>query len=409
MPKALLIVLDSVGVGAAPDAADFHDEGANTVAHIVEACQRGEGDRPSLRHGLLKIPHLCALGMGKILELSTGHVPEGLPQQQNICGQWGIAQEVSRGKDSPSGHWEIAGCPVPFAWHYFPETEPCFPPSLIESFISQGELPGILGNKHASGMAIIEEYGAQHMSSGKPILYTSADSVFQIAAHEHTFGLDRLYDLCRLARKLVDPLGVGRVIARPFIGDPSQGFTRTGHRQDFAVPPPPGTLLERLEKAHRPCVTVGKVGDLFAHCHTGKEIKAHGNAVVLSKALEAFASLGDGGLVFANLVDFDTEFGHQRDVPGYAAALEAFDRSIPDIWAALNPGDIAVITADHGNDPTFHGTDHTREWVPIFMFGPHIPPGSLGKRSTFADIGETLAEHLNLPLLSPGIPMKLIA
>jgi phosphopentomutase len=405
MPRALLIVLDSVGVGAAPDAADFQDEGSNTVGHIAQACYRSLGDQAGLRQGPLLIPHLCALGIAHTLALSTGTRPEGLPYEGIVRGRWGIAQEVSHGKDSPSGHWEIAGCPVTFDWYHFPETEPCFPSWLTDALIKEGNLPGVLGNKHASGMTIIEDYGAQHMATGKPIIYTSADSVFQIAAHEESFGLERLYALCRSARSLLDPLGVGRVIARPFIGDATVGFTRTGHRQDFAVPPPPGTLLERLSNANRPCITVGKVGDLFAHCHTGREVKAHGNDVVLSHALEAFSTLGDGGLVFANLVDFDTEFGHQRHIPGYAAALESFDRRIPEIWASLKPGDLAIITADHGNDPTFRGTDHTREYIPILMFGPECSPGTVGKRNTFADIGETLAVHLGLPVLGPGVPM----
>ncbi|MCA1952487.1 MAG: phosphopentomutase, partial [Hyphomicrobiales bacterium] len=242
-----------------------------------------------------------------------------------------------------------------------------------------------------------EEFGEAHIRTGRPILYTSADSVLQIAAHEQHFGLERLYAICRTMRTLTLPLRIGRVIARPFIGARRGEFRRTANRKDWAIEPAQPTLLDRLYAQGRAIVTIGKIGDIFAHRATGEEIKAAGNDSLLNAALAAFDRLPVGGLVFANLVDFDVEFGHRRDVPGYAAALEAFDRRVPEIAARLRPGDLAVITADHGNDPTWRGTDHTRERVPVLAFGPGIAPGSIGVRESLADIAASLAVHLGIP------------
>jgi phosphopentomutase len=396
MPRALLIVLDSVGIGGAEDAAAYGDVGADTLGHIAEACARGEGDRAGLRQGALHLPNLAALGIGLAAAASTGRMPPDLGPGNGVSGAWGYGVETSKGKDTPSGHWEIAGVPVAFGWGYFPDSRPAFPAELTEALIREARLPGILGNRHASGTAIVDELGAEHMITGKPICYTSVDSVFQIAAHEQRFGLERLYEVCRVARRLCDPLKIGRVIARPFIGSVAAGFTRTGNRKDFAIPPPAETILDQLEKAGRAVVSVGKIGDIFAHRGTGTELKPHGNDACLSAALDAFRALPDGGLVFVNLVDFDTEWGHRRDVPGYAAALEAFDRRVPEIRAVLASGDLAVITADHGNDPTWRGTDHTREHTPILAFGPGVPAGAIGRRGTFADIAASIAAHLGL-------------
>jgi phosphopentomutase len=317
-------------------------------------------------------------------------------------GRYGYGVERSQGKDTPSGHWEIAGCPVSFAWGYFTDLEQSFPPELVEAIIRAGALPGILGNRHASGTAIIDDLAAEHIATGKPICYTSVDSVLQIAAHEEHFGLERLYALCRQVRALVDPLRIGRVIARPFVGTAETGYTRTGNRKDFAIPPPDETILDRLAGQGRPVVTVGKIGDIFAHRATGEEIKPFGNAAMLEAALAAWQGLPDGGFCFVNLVDFDTEFGHRRDVPGYAAALEAFDAMLPRLEAALRPGDLAILTADHGNDPTWPGTDHTREHVPILAFGPGIAPEPIGRRESFADIAATLGHWLGLGPVGPG-------
>jgi phosphopentomutase len=359
-----------------------------------------------LRSGPLRLPHLAALGLGLAAQSSTGRLPPNLAPPSPVEGAWGVGVETSKGKDTPSGHWEIAGCPVAFAWGLFPTIQPAFPPALTDALIREGGLPGLLGNRHAPGTAIVDELGAEHVATGKPIVYTSADSVLQIAAHEEAFGLERLYDLCRLARRLCDPYRVGRVIARPFVGSAQGGFRRTGHRKDLAVPPPADTILDALEKAGQSVVTIGKIGDIFAHRGTGKEVKCHGNDACLAAALDAFRALPDGGLVFANLVDFDTDHGHRRDVPGYAATLEAFDAQVPKVRAALRPGDLAVLTADHGNDPTWRGTDHTREQVPILSFGPEMMPGPLGRRDTLADIGASVMAHLGVAWTGAGQPWR---
>ena len=396
MARAFLIVMDSVGCGGAEDATAYGDEGADTLGHIAEACARGAGDRVGLRHGPLNVPFMQALGLGQAMQASTGHKP-ALAGVDAPKGQWGYGVEISAGKDTPSGHWEIAGTPVPRPWGYFPHTIPALPQALTDALIAEAHLPGLLGNCHASGTEIIERFGAEHVKTGKPIVYTSVDSVLQIAAHEESFGRARLYDLCAIARRLCDPLGIGRVIARPFIGPANGPFTRTPYRKDFAVLPPDGTLLQRADEAHRKIVTLGKIGDIFAHRHTGEEIKAAGNDALFNKLLDVTKTLPEGGFAFANFVDFDTEHGHRRDVPGYAAALEAFDARLPAFAALLQPGDLAIITADHGNDPTFRGTDHTREHVPILAFGPDVKPGCIGRRATFADMAETIAAHLGLP------------
>jgi phosphopentomutase len=402
--RALLIVLDSVGIGGAPDAASYGDAGADTLGHIAQACAEGRGDRDGLRRGPLRLPNLAGLGLGLAAQGATGCVPSGLEPTDEPHGLYGHAVETAAGKDTPSGHWEIAGLPLTEPWGTFPETRPAFPAALTGALIARGGVPGILGDCHASGVPIIEALGAEHMRTGKPICYTSADSVFQIAAHEESFGLDRLYDLCRTARILCDPYRICRVIARPFTGSEEGGFRRTGHRKDFAVTPPGPTLLDRLGEEGRTVVSVGKIGDIFAHRATGREIKATGNPACLEAGLAALAEIPEGGLVFVNLVDFDTDYGHRRDVPGYAAALEAFDARVPDILSALRPGDVALITADHGNDPTWTGTEHTREQVPVLAFGPGLPAGPLGRREGFSDLAASLARHLGLTWAGAGTP-----
>ena len=402
MTRAILIVLDSVGCGGAEDAARYGDTGADTLGHIAQACAEGRGDREGLRSGPLAIPNLARLGLSHACQASTGKPLAGVARPEAPQGQYGYGVEVSQGKDTPSGHWEIAGCPVPFEWGYFTALENSFPPDLVAAIIREGALPGILGNKHASGTAIIDELAEEHISTGKPICYTSVDSVLQIAAHEEHFGLERLYELCRKVRVLVDPLRIGRVIARPFIGTAETGFTRTGNRKDFSIPPPDETILDRLAQQSRAIVTVGKIGDISAHRNTALEIKPFGNAAMFSAALEAIETLPDGGFCFVNLVDFDTEYGHRRDIPGYAAALEAFDRDLPRLEARLRPGDLAVITADHGNDPSWPGTDHTREHVPVLAFGAGVAAGPIGRRESFADIAATLGTWLGIGAVGPG-------
>jgi phosphopentomutase len=395
MARAIIIVLDSVGCGGARDAAEYGDEGADTLGHIAQACAAGQGDREGLREGPLFLPNLDRLGLGLAMHASTGRKPPGFACHAP-SGQWGYGVETSRGKDTPSGHWEIAGTPVDFAWGYFPLRTPAFPPELTRDLIARAKLNGILGDCHASGTEIIERFGEEHLRSLKPICYTSVDSVLQIAAHEEAFGLERLYDVCRVARVLCDPLNIGRVIARPFLGERAGAFARTANRKDFSIPPLPGNLLARAAQGGREIVTVGKIGDIFAHRDTGLELKGKSNDEHVDLLLRALGETGDGGLIFANLVDFDTEYGHRRDVAGYAACLEAFDRRLPQIQSALRGQDFCVITADHGNDPTWRGYDHTREHAPILALGD-AAPRPIGERSTLADIAETAAARLGLP------------
>jgi phosphopentomutase len=395
MARVFLFVLDSFGIGGAPDADRYGDAGADTLGHIAAACVAGAADREGLRAGPLALPNMTALGLARAAKLATGKVPEGLDGAMEPQGLWGAAEEVSRGKDTPSGHWEIAGVPVRFDWGYFPHTVPAFPAEFLEEIGRLAEIPGTLGNCHASGTDIIERFGAEHVRTGKPIFYTSTDSVLQIAAHEEHFGLERLYALCAIVRKLVDPMNIGRVIARPFTGETTATFQRTGNRRDYSVPPPEPTVLDRLVEAGRNVIGVGKIGDIFAHRGVSDVRKANGNMALFDATLQAMRDAHDGDLVFTNFVDFDMLYGHRRDVPGYAAALEAFDRRLPEAFALMQPGDLVILTADHGCDPTWTGTDHTRERVPVLVYG--LGANEIGIRPTFADIGETVAAYLGLP------------
>lgn len=393
MPRAFLFVLDSFGIGHAADAAAYGDEGADTFGHIAMECAGGGGDRRGLRGGPLRLPNMQAMGLGNAAAIAAGRTPE----RTQTSGFFGAASEVSKGKDTPSGHWEIAGVPVVFDWGYFPEAVPTFPAELIEAIVRRADLPGILGDCHASGTEIIVHLGEEHIRTGKPICYTSADSVFQIAAHETHFGLERLYRLCETVRALVDPLNIGRVIARPFVGENAAGFQRTANRRDYAVPPPEPTLLDRVEAAGGHVLGIGKIGDIFAHRGVSEVRKAPDNMTMFDAALGAMEDAKDGDLVFANFVDFDSLYGHRRDVAGYAAALEAFDKRLPEAVERLRGWDLLILTADHGNDPTWRGSDHTRERVPILGAGPDLACVGVGLRQSFADIGETVSAHLGLP------------
>jgi phosphopentomutase len=399
MARAFLFVLDSFGIGGASDAPAYGDDGSDTLGHIAEFCAAGAGDREGLRQGPLVLPNLSALGLLSAAKLATGRLPAGMPVPERVFGLHGAAGEVSHGKDTPSGHWEIAGTPVMFDWGYFPEDEEAFPAELVDAICRDANLPGILGNCHSSGTEVIARFGEEHIRTGKPICYTSSDSVFQIAAHETHFGLERLLSLCQIVRKLLDPLNIGRVIARPFIGETVQSFERTGNRRDYSVLPPEATLLDRLVDQGRKVHAVGKIADIFAHQGITRMIKANGNAALMDATLKTIEEADDGDLVFTNFVDFDMLYGHRRDVPGYAAALEAFDRRLPEVHRKLKPGDMVLMTADHGCDPTWRGTDHTRERVPIMCFGPGIRSRNIGLRTTYADIGETIAAHLGI---APG-------
>ena len=391
--RAFLIVMDSVGIGGAPDAAEYFndarpDTGANTLAHIAQA--RAAAGHP------LNMPHLDALGLGAAIRLSSGADAPGLGASPQ--GLWGCATELSRGKDTPSGHWEIAGVPVPWDWHYFPDAHPAFPPDLSARIAATAGTGGILGDEHASGTEIIARLGAEHLRTGWPICYTSADSVLQIAAHEQAFGLDRLYRLCQEVAAMVHPLRVGRVIARPFLGAEGS-FARTPNRRDYAIAPPAPTLLDVAQGAGRRTHAVGKIGDIFSHRGISQLHKGASDADLAGQLLALADEAGPGSLTFANFVEFDSLYGHRRDVSGYASALEWFDGVAGAFLARLRPGDLAIFTADHGNDPSWSGTDHTRERVPVLGWGLGLRPiGQVG----FADIAASVAAHLDLPPVGPG-------
>lgn len=406
MKRAFIMVLDSFGIGSSKDAGKFGDEGSDTLGHIAEACFRGEADKG--RKGPLHLPNLTALGLGKAAEESTGKFPPGLDENAEIIGAYAYASELSSGKDTPSGHWEIAGVPVLFDWGYFSDKENSFPQELLDLLVEKADLPGYLGNCHSSGTVILDQLGEEHMKTGKPIFYTSADSVFQIACHEETFGLERLYKLCEIAREALTEGGynIGRVIARPFVGDKPGHFERTGNRHDLAVEPPAPTILKKLvDEQNGQVISVGKIADIYAHVGITKKIKATGLDALFDATIEEMKIAPDNSIVFTNFVDFDSTWGHRRDVPGYAGGLELFDRRLPELMALVQEGDILILTADHGCDPTWEGTEHTREHIPVLIYGPGVKPGSLGYRDTFADIGQTVATYFGLSDMEYGKSM----
>ena len=374
MKRAVLIVLDSVGAGALPDAAAFGDAGANTLGHIAA-------------YRALNIPHMQALGLG--------HLPGlGLKAEENGCGAFGRAAEKAQGKDTTTGHWEMAGVTLNRPFPTYPNG---FPEEVIRAFEAAIGTE-TLGNRPASGTAILDELGEEHMRTGYPIVYTSADSVFQIAAHEEIIPLARLYEMCQIARKqLVGEHAVGRVIARPFVGAGAGRFTRTAGRRDFSLEPIAPTLLDAVKEAGKDVLGVGKIEDIFAHRGLTGSNHAAGNPACIEATLD-YLRRPFQGLLFVNLVDFDMQYGHRRDVEGYAGALEYFDARLPEIQALLGPEDLLIITADHGCDPTYSGTDHTREYAPILCWSPRLRGmHDLGTRATYADTAATISEYLGLP------------
>lgn len=399
MARAFLVVMDSVGIGGAPDAAEFFngespDTGANTVGHIAEACAAGRAEEG--RTGPLYVPTMDALGIGAAVRLASGQDALGLGAKPK--GRWGAATEISRGKDTPSGHWELAGLPVPWDWHYFPDARPAFPADLSRLVAQLAGTDGILGDRHASGTEIVTALGAEHLRTGWPICYTSADSVFQIAAHEANFGLDRLLDLCRDLAPHLHEMKVGRVIARPFVGSETDGFTRTPNRRDYAITPPAPLLTNWIQEAGRRVYAIGKIGDVLSM--QGIDEVRKGPDAVLMKHLSDLVDIAeDGSLTFANFVEFDSLYGHCRDISGYAHALEWFDAEIGRILPKLKPDDMLILTADHGNDPSWTGTDHTRERVPVLIAGRGVGP--MGDMM-FADVAATVAAHLGVASQGPG-------
>ncbi|WP_080755806.1 phosphopentomutase [Aeromonas hydrophila] len=406
MRRFIILLLDSFGVGSTIDADKFGDKGANTLGHIAEYCARGKAEKG--RSGRLNIKNLNMLGLGFAAEMSTGYWPEGFDKKVKSIGAYGYANELSTGKDTQSGHWEIAGVPVTAEWGYFENKTNSFPSILLDKIVKRAGLSGYLGNCHASGTEILVQLGQAHISTGKPIFYTSADSVFQIACHEEFFGLERLLSLCDIVREELDIGGynIGRVIARPFIGTSANNFLRTGNRHDLAVKPPSTTVMEKLIKEKSGTViAIGKISDIYAGVGVTKALKAIGLTELFDMTINEIKSAKNNTIVFTNFVDFDSSFGHRRDVAGYAAALEYFDKRLPELLELIGNEDILLITADHGCDPTWPGTDHTREHIPILLYGHNIKPISLGRRESFADIGQSIAEYFGLSPMGYGVSM----
>ncbi len=391
MKRVIILMLDSFGIGGAPDAAKFGDEGANTLGHIAAAVNG------------LEVPNMAALGLGTAAFEASGTKPNIIGKAQiNIGAKYGHMREISHGKDTSSGHWEMAGVPVLFEWGYFKKDYPSFPESLIKNIVRRGKISGILGNEAASGTEIIERLGEEHIKSGKPIFYTSADSVLQIAAHEKYFGLQRLYDLCQIAFEEVKPYNIARIIARPFEGEKKGEFKRTKNRHDYSVMPPAPTVLDALKNAGGNVIAIGKINDIYAGCGITEVLKASGLEELWNVTLEAVKSAPDRSIVFTNFVDFDMMWGHRRDVKGYAQGLEYFDKRLPELADILQPDDLVFITADHGCDPTYKGTDHTREQVPVLMFGLNVKAENIGRRDTYADIAQTIAAYFGLNKMPYG-------
>jgi len=375
--RICLMVLDSAGIGEMPDAADWGDAGADTLGNILKSRK-------------VEVPNLQRLGLGNIRSL------EGVPAAKDPIGSYGKCALKSNGKDTTTGHWEMAGIVLEKAFPTFPDG---FPKKIIDEFSWRAGIPGVLGNVPASGTEIIKEFGEQHIRTGKPIVYTSADSVFQIAAHEQVIPVVRLYEICEIARKMLNgEFEVGRVIARPFLGDSSTGFKRTENRHDYAVPPPSGNLLPMLKDEGLDVVCIGKIASIYDSVGVTEDLAAKNNDQTVEQTINALDA-HTKGLIFSNMVDFDMLYGHRRDTEGYAKALERFDSQLPAILDAMREDDLLILTADHGNDPTFRGSDHTREYVPLLVCGKKAKPGvDLGTRESLADVGQTIAANFNLKL-----------
>ena len=419
MAKAIILVLDSFGVGYADDAKSFGDVNANTFINIAKAYFQE-------KNKVIHLPNLGALGLHALSKASSNE-KVWLEYQQTLLnsgvdfddfyfkpekGAFGYMAELSTGKDTPSGHWEMAGVPVLFDWTYFSDQTSSFTPELISAINDKTGFNGLLANCHASGTTIIDNLGEEHIKTGLPICYTSADSVFQVAAHEEHFGLDNLYKYCEEVRELLSnsDLNIGRVIARPFVGEvthnaetgASNNFSRTGNRRDYSVLPPSATILDKIAQAGGEVISVGKIADIFAHQGITQKTKANGIDALVDATIEHIKVAEDNSLIFTNLVNFDQDFGHRRDPVGYAQALEDFDVRLPEIYKTMGKDDILFLTADHGCDPTWPGNDHTREFVPLLSYHHEMGAINLGKRSTFADLGQTLADLFNVEAMDYG-------
>ena len=393
MARAIILMMDSFGIGGAPDACLFDNEGADTFGHIAQ-----------INLGL-NVPNLVELGLAKAAREAVKHSAkigiQDLPKLK-LPSKYGHAMEMSKAKDTTSGHWEMAGLPNLSGWGHFPPNYPSFPEDLITKICRDGKIEGILGNKAASGTVIIQELGEEHLATQKPIFYTSADSNMQIAAHEEHFGLERLYDLCRIAYEYVKPYNIGRIIARPFIGEKSGEFTRTKNRRDFTAQPFGDTLLDLMKASGKNVIAIGAINDIYAHRGITKEVHGSGLKELWDLTYTEIKNAPEDSLIFTNFEDFDMLWGHRRDIKGYAQGLEYFDSRLSEIAFWLRPDDLVFITADHGNDPSYEGTDHTREQVPAIMFGKKVKTENIAQRETFADLGQTIAEYMHLPPLKYG-------
>ncbi|MGB1261322.1 MAG: phosphopentomutase [Cognaticolwellia sp.] len=394
MARAIVLVIDGFGIGHAPDAADFGDVSANTFANLAQAFYQQEKRE-------IKLPNLAKMGLVQAA-FEAGNKNFPIVEQAPVQGAYGYAAEISTGKDTPSGHWEMMGVPVLFDWGYFPKDGNAFPSELVESINKATGIDGMLGDCHASGTDIINKLGQQHIATGLPICYTSADSVFQVAAHEEHFGLDNLYKYCEKVRELLGDLNIGRVIARPFVGDSPENFARTGNRRDYSILPPAPTVLDTFTQAGGHVISVGKIADIYAHQGISEKTKATGIDALVDATISHINTAQDNSLIFTNLVNFDQDYGHRRDPVGFALALENFDQRLSEVVAAMNDKDVLFLTADHGCDPTWQGNDHTREYVPVVAFHQQVPSVNIGERNTFADIGQTIAELFKLAPLPYG-------
>ena len=372
------MVLDSAGIGAMPDAPEWGDAGADTLGNILKSRK-------------VSLPNLQKLGLGNIRPL------EHLPPVENPSGSYGKCTLKSNGKDTTTGHWEMAGIILEKAFPTFPQG---FPQAVIDEFSAKADVPGVLANIPASGTEIIKQFGEEHIKTGKPIVYTSADSVFQIAAHEQVIPIKRQYEICEIAREMLDgeQFRVGRVIARPFVGDSAETFKRTENRHDYAVPPPNENLLPLLKEKNLDVICIGKIASIYDSVGVTEDLSAKNNDQSIDQTINALRA-ENKGLIFSNLVDFDMLYGHRRDTEGYAKALEHFDTRLPEITGAMQNDDLFIITADHGNDPTFPGSDHTREYAPLIVYGKNTKQGiNLGTRQSLSDIGQTIAENFDIKL-----------
>lgn len=401
--KVVVLLFDSFGIGQAPDAADFGDEGSDTLGHIVEYFSK---NRLSF-----SLPNLSKKGLKKAAEYNRcKEFAQDFSISEDVeNAKYGYCAEISRGKDTPSGHWELAGVPVMFDWYYFnnrnDQEQSCFDKEFIDKWVEKAGLTeGFIDAGHASGTEVLKEHGCESCVTKKPIVYTSADSVFQVAAHEDYFGLDRLLEVCKIAREILDEMNmkVGRVIARPFIGESADEYVRTGNRKDFSILPPAPTLLDKLCNLGGKVVSIGKIADIYADQGISKKVKATGLEDLFDKTIEQYNQAKENTIVFTNFVDLDSSYGHRRDPKGYGKALEYLDARIPELDRKLDDDTIVVLAADHGCDPTAPGSDHTRECVPFLLWGKNIESEFIGARDTFADIGQSIADYMGIDALEYG-------